>query len=84
MDFKDDSWSEVRDAAGRKLVFDLIPAGSHLTLRGEAPFKVFLGYARGVTVYYNGDLYDHTPYHQGDLARFRIGRAEHNRPLSGN
>jgi cytoskeleton protein RodZ len=84
VDFTADSWSEIKDAAGRKLAYGLVPAGSHLTLRGEAPFKLFLGYARGVTVYYNGDLYDHTAYHRGDVAGFRIGRAEHNRPLSGN
>ncbi len=84
VEYQADSWSEIQDAAGRQLTYGLVPAGSHLTLQGEAPFKVFLGFAAGVTVYYNGVLYDHTPYHRGDVARFRIGRAEHNRPVSGN
>lgn len=82
--YQADSWSEISDASGRKLVYGLMPAGRNLKLRGEAPFNVFLGYASGVTVYYNGDLYDHSPFQRGDVARFRIGRAEHNRPLTGN
>jgi cytoskeleton protein RodZ len=84
LQYQADSWSEISDAAGRKLAYGLIPAGKQLTLRGQAPFRVFLGYASGVTVYYNGALYDHTPFQNGDMARFRLGRAEHNRPLSGN
>jgi cytoskeleton protein RodZ len=82
LEYQADSWSEISDAAGRKLAYGIISAGTKLKLQGEAPFKVFLGYARGVTIYYNGELYDHTAFHDGDLARFRIGRAEHNRPGS--
>lgn len=84
LEYQADSWSEIYDAAGRNLNYGLVPAGTNLKLYGEAPFRVFLGYASGVTVYYNGDLYDHSPYQRGDVARFRIGRAEHNRPLAGN
>ena len=84
LEYQQDSWSEITDAAGRKLAYGLIPAEKRLELRGEAPFRIFLGYAPGVTVYYNGDLYDHTPFQRNDVARFRIGRAEHNRPVSGN
>jgi cytoskeleton protein RodZ len=82
LEYQADSWSEISDAAGRKLAYGLVPAGKRLELRGEAPFKVFLGYASGVTVYYNGDLFDHTSFQSGDMARFRLGRAEHNRPAS--
>jgi cytoskeleton protein RodZ len=78
--YQADSWTEVNDSAGRNLVYGLIQAGQVLELRGEAPFRVFLGYAPGVTVYYNGDLFDHSPFQRRDVARFRIGRAEHNLP----
>ncbi|MDH5785330.1 MAG: DUF4115 domain-containing protein [Chromatiales bacterium] len=84
LEFQADSWSEIVDTAGRQLTYGLIPAGSKLTVRGEAPFRVFFGYASGVLVYYNGHLFEHAPYQRGDVARFRIGRAEHNQPLSGN
>lgn len=80
--FEADSWSEIEDSAGRRLSYGLIEAGKVLVLRGEAPFSVFLGYAPGVKVYYNGDLFDHSPFQRRDVARFRIGRAEHNHPGS--
>jgi cytoskeleton protein RodZ len=82
LEYQADCWSEISDAAGRKLAYGLVPAGKRLELHGEAPFKVFLGFASGVTVYYNGVLYDHTSFQSGDMARFRLGRAEHNRPAS--
>jgi len=77
-----DSWTEVYDSAGRQLTYGLVKAGQVLELKGEAPFRVFLGYATGVKVYYNGELFDHTPFQRRDVARFRIGRAEHNHPIS--
>lgn len=80
--YEADSWTEVNDNAGRQLAYGLIRAGQVLELRGEAPFRVFLGYAPGVAVYYNGELFDHSPFQRRDVARFRIGRAEHNHPGS--
>jgi cytoskeleton protein RodZ len=80
--YEADSWTEVSDSADRQLAYGLIKAGEVLLLNGEAPFRVFLGYAPGVNVYYNGDLFDHSPFQRRDVARFRIGRAEHNHPGS--
>ena len=80
--YEADSWTEVSDNADRQLAYGLIKAGEVLVVRGEAPFRVFLGYAPGVTVYYNNDLFDHSPFQRRDVARFRIGRAEHNHPGS--
>jgi cytoskeleton protein RodZ len=77
-----DCWTEISDSAGRNLAYGLIKAGQTLKLKGEAPFRVFLGYAPGVRVYYNGDLFDHSPFQRRDIARFRVGRAEHNVPGS--
>ncbi|MFO7594043.1 MAG: RodZ family helix-turn-helix domain-containing protein [Pseudomonadota bacterium] len=80
--YQSDSWTEVSDSAGRQLAYGLIKAGKTLVLKGEAPFRVFVGYAPGVMVYYNGDLFDHSPFQRRDVARFRVGRAEHNLPDS--
>jgi cytoskeleton protein RodZ len=79
-EYQDDSWTEVDDSAGRRLVYGLMRAGQTIEIKGEAPFKVFLGFAEGVTVHYNNNLFDFTPFRRGDVARFRIGRAEHNQP----
>lgn len=80
--YQADSWTEITDNAGRQLRYGLVKAGEDLVLHGEAPFRVFLGYAPGVTVYYNGELFDHSPFRRRDVARFRVGRAEHNHPGS--
>lgn len=80
--YETDSWTEVTDSAGRQLAYGLVKAGEVRVLRGEAPFRVFLGYASGVNVYYNDDLFDHSPFQRRDVARFRVGRAEHNHPGS--
>lgn len=80
--YDEDSWTEVKDNAGRQLLYRLIKADERLVLRGEAPFHVFLGYAPGVSVYYNDELFDHSPFQRRDVARFRLGRAEHNHPGS--
>jgi len=82
LDYQADCWTEVDDSAGRHLVYGLMREGQSLELKGEAPFKVFLGYAPGATVNYNGELFDHSPYQRGDIARFRVGRADQNQPIS--
>lgn len=81
LEYQAASWTQVEDAKGRVLIYDTINPGRKLELRGVAPFKVFLGYAPGVLLYYNGALYSHAPYHRGDLAKFTVGSAQDNRPL---
>lgn len=67
------SWVEVRDAGGRRLLYDLLDPGTSRNIEGTAPFAVVLGYGRGVTVEFNGKLVDHTRYVRDDVARFRVG-----------
>ena len=51
--FSGECWLEVSDARGDVLATDLQAAGSQLTLRGVAPFKVKLGNARVAQVRLN-------------------------------
>jgi len=73
--FAEDSWIEVRDASGKRLLYGLGRAGTDRTTHGVPPYGVFLGYAAGVTVEYNGQSFDHSPYIRGNLARFTVGEA---------
>ncbi|PHQ58444.1 MAG: hypothetical protein COA29_01170 [Porticoccus sp.] len=50
------SWVEVFDASGDLLLADLQPPGTRLEVTGDAPFKVNLGYARGVEIHYGGKV----------------------------
>ncbi|HEY0634408.1 MAG TPA: RodZ domain-containing protein [Gammaproteobacteria bacterium] len=81
LEYQAASWTQVEDANGRVLAYEVVRPGRKLELRGVAPFKVFLGYAPGVLVYYNGKLFPHADYQRGDLARFRVGSSADNRPL---
>lgn len=78
LEYQQDSWTEVVDNAGRQIVYGLMRAGQAIEIKGEAPFKIFLGFAEGVTIYYNGVLFDHSAFQRGEVARFRVGRTEHN------
>lgn len=79
LEFSGDCWIEITDAAGRKLAYDLVQAGRTVTLRGEAPFTVFFGYAPAVQVSLNGQVFDHGPYQRrNDTARFRLGSTNDN------
>ncbi len=81
MEYQAACWTQVEDANGRVLAYGTMNPGRKLQLHGVAPFKVYLGYAQGVTVYYNGTLFSHAAYQHGDLARFSVGSSNDNRPL---
>jgi cytoskeleton protein RodZ len=49
-----DSWTEVYDASGSRLFYDVGAANSVQTVVGTPPLRVVLGNASGVSVEYNG------------------------------
>jgi len=49
-----DSWTEVYDASGARLFYDVGAANSVKTVVGTPPLRVVLGNASGVSVEYNG------------------------------
>lgn len=52
--FRERSWVEVRDAAGERMIADVMPAGSERTLVGRPPYEVLLGNAPAVEVRIDG------------------------------
>lgn len=71
--FNDDSWVEVNDARGERLVYLLGKAGMSRTVMGVAPFEVQLGYVPGVEILYNGVSYDLSRFAGRRSARFHVG-----------
>lgn len=70
------SWIEVYDDNGKRLYYDLAPAGDSLELSGAGPLQVFLGNAPGVSIELNGAPFDLKPYARSDnTARFKLGAA---------
>jgi cytoskeleton protein RodZ len=55
--YSDDCWTEITDAAGRRLFFDLGRSGRTVNLSGEAPFNVLFGDAANVSLVVNGSAF---------------------------
>jgi cytoskeleton protein RodZ len=74
--FHEDSWVEVTDSSGSRFAYRLEKAGAELVVDGQAPYKILLGKASGVDVYFNGEKFDHQAYHRDEIAYFRVGVTE--------
>lgn len=73
LSFKSSSWVRIEDADGRLLLSGTIQAGDRQQLSGRAPYALFLGYAPGVSVEFNGKPIDTTPFvRQNSTARISV------------
>ncbi len=72
--FTAESWTEITDANGRRVMFDLGKPGQTRALSGTAPFKVLFGYSPGVSMVYNGEPFDQSKFARGKVARFTLGK----------
>ncbi|VFN00794.1 MAG: protein RodZ, contains Xre-like HTH and DUF4115 domains [Candidatus Kentron sp. G] len=70
---EEDCWMEIYDGHGEKLYHETGFAGRTYEFHGVTPFRVILGYTRGVKVVYNGKPFDFAPYIQGEFAEFSLG-----------
>lgn len=76
LQFSERSWVNVVDATGKKLLDGIVGADSRRELFGKPPFKVFLGYAPGVKVSYDGRLINTEQYTtSSNTARFTVEAA---------
>jgi cytoskeleton protein RodZ len=56
--YSGDCWTEISDASGRRLFFDLGRSGRTVNVSGESPFNVLFGDAANVTLVVNGTSFD--------------------------
>lgn len=71
-----DSWTEVYDATGARLFYDVGAANSVRTVVGTPPLRVVLGNASGVNVEFNGHSTVVTKFARPDgSAQFSINRS---------
>jgi len=56
--YSGDCWTEITDASGRRLFFDLGKSGRTVTVSGEAPFNVLFGDAANVSIEVNGGAFE--------------------------
>jgi cytoskeleton protein RodZ len=73
MVFSEDSWVEVRDPRGQRLIYQLGRQGDSRRITGEPPLRVFLGFVDGVTIVVDGEPF-RVPAERrlGNTARFTI------------
>lgn len=71
----DDSWVQVKDGKGKRLVYEILKGGTQKSVQGVAPFDVLLGNGRNVSVQIDGHVFDHTSYISGPTSRahFKVG-----------
>ena len=71
--FLGDCWTEISDASGRRLFFDLGREGRSVNVSGEAPLSVLFGNANNVRVRVNGTDYSISPAdRRGETAKLTI------------
>lgn len=71
--FNANSWVDLRDADGRRLLYENVTGGKEISIQGNPPFSVFLGNAEGVQIDYGGKPFDFSAYTNGVYARFELG-----------
>lgn len=72
LSFKSDSWVRVQDAEGTEISSGLKRAGEELQITGKAPLNIHLGYAKGVSIIYNGEPVDFSASIRGETARITL------------
>lgn len=66
------SWIEVLDAKGKVLFAAVAEADTAIPLKGEPPFRLKVGKASAVSVFYAGKPVDLKPYTRGEVARITL------------
>ncbi|WP_024952382.1 MULTISPECIES: RodZ domain-containing protein [Cobetia] len=67
------SWTDIRDADGKKLLIGNNPAGSSKTLEGKPPFKLTIGKSAGVVLEYMNKPVDLKSVTRGTVAKLTLG-----------
>jgi cytoskeleton protein RodZ len=72
--FTEDCWVEIKSATGASLYSDLSRSGGSLELVGQAPFRILLGYAPGVSMSFNAEAVALAPHTRNNVANLVLGQ----------
>ena len=73
LSFSGDCWTEVSDASGRRLFYDLGTAGRVVALAGDEPLQIVLGNSENVSINVEGRDYPISDYvRRGSITRLTI------------
>lgn len=83
LQFLADSWVEIVDRSGNRLVYGMVRQGETLSYPSGAILRVALGNASGVRVSRDGVSVDLTAYRRANVARFAVSSAGELEPVGG-
>ncbi len=82
LDYKADSWTEIHDANGKRLVYRMVEKGNRLELDSSSSYSVLLGYSPGVSVTWNDHPFDTSGYERKNRASFVLGKEKKTPPAT--
>lgn len=77
------SWVEITEADGRRLEYDLLPAGAEREYRTDEPLEVRIGNADAASVEADGKPLDLSPYRHANVAHLQLFKADPATPSDG-
>jgi len=73
LEYKTDSWTDIRDAAGKRLVYRMVEKGNRLELDSSPSYSILLGYSPGVSVSWDEQPFNQAEYQRENIAYFVVG-----------
>ncbi|HEB54817.1 MAG TPA: helix-turn-helix domain-containing protein [Gammaproteobacteria bacterium] len=73
LEYKTDSWTDIRDASGKRLVYRMVEKGNRLQLDSSSSYSVLLGYSPGVSVSWDNQPFNTSKYERENIAYFVVG-----------
>ncbi|NOZ37365.1 MAG: DUF4115 domain-containing protein [Gammaproteobacteria bacterium] len=74
LEYKTDSWTDIRDANGKRLVYRMVEKGNHLELDSSSSYSILLGYSPGVSVSWDNQPFNISEYTRKNIAYFEVGK----------
>lgn len=74
LEYKTDSWTDIRDADGKRLVYRMVEKGNRLELDSSPTYSILLGYSPGVNVSWNDQPFNLSDYESENIAYFVVGK----------
>ncbi|GAB7125640.1 hypothetical protein JCM19000A_01470 [Silvimonas sp. JCM 19000] len=68
----EDSWVQITDASGTRLVGNLLKSGTDRSFGGTGPYHIKIGNAPGTKLYLHGQEVDLTPYIKNNVATLEL------------
>ncbi len=76
LEYKTDSWTDIRDADGKRLIYRMVEKGNRLQLDSSPTYSILLGYSPGVKVSWNDQPFNLSEFERENIAYFVVGNKD--------